>query len=61
VAVQNSSGDVSVTVPEGDQAYNVTAHSDSGDTHIGIPTDPSSTHTISVSVASGNVRIEPNG
>jgi Putative adhesin len=61
VVVQNSSGDVSVTVPQGDQAYNVTAHSDSGDTHIGIPTDPSSTHTISVSVASGNVRIEPNG
>jgi DUF4097 and DUF4098 domain-containing protein YvlB len=60
IAVQDSSGDVNVLLPPGDQAYNVTAHSDSGDTRIGVPTDPSSSNIISISVASGDVRIEPN-
>lgn len=61
LAVQDSSGDVRVSLPPGDQAYNVAAHSDSGNTRIGVPTDPSSANTISVSVASGDVQIEPNG
>jgi DUF4097 and DUF4098 domain-containing protein YvlB len=60
VNVQDSSGDVSVLVPPGSQAYNVSAHADSGATSIGVPTDPSAANVISVSVASGDVRIEPS-
>jgi DUF4097 and DUF4098 domain-containing protein YvlB len=59
VTVRDSSGDVNVLVPSGGQAYNVSAHADSGSTSIGVPTDPSSANIISVSVASGDVRVEP--
>jgi DUF4097 and DUF4098 domain-containing protein YvlB len=59
VNVQDSSGDVSVFVP--DVAYHVTAHSDSGDVSIAVPTDPKSVNVINVTVASGDVHINPAG
>jgi len=59
VDVQDSSGDVSVRVP--DVPYHVTAHSDSGGVSIAVPTDPASANVINVSVASGDVHIDPAG
>ena len=59
VSVQDDSGDVTVTVPSGGPAYAVTAHSDSGSTSIEVPTDPTSTRDISISVDSGNAVVDP--
>jgi len=59
VLVQDDSGDVTVTVPSGGPAYAVTAHSNSGSTSIEVPTDPTSTHDISISVDSGNAVVDP--
>lgn len=59
VSVQDDSGDVTVDVPAGGPAYAVSAHSGSGTTSIEVPTNPTSTHSISASVDSGNVVIDP--
>jgi hypothetical protein len=59
VSIQDDSGDVTVTVPSGGPAYAVSAHSDSGSTSVEVPTDPTSTHEISISVDSGNALVDP--
>ena len=59
VTIQDDSGDVTVTVPSGGPAYAVSAHSDSGSTSIEVPTDPTSTHAISISVHSGSAVVDP--
>ena len=59
VSIQDNSGDVTVTVPSGGPAYAVSAHSDSGSTSVEVPTDPTSTHDISISVHSGNAVVDP--
>jgi DUF4097 and DUF4098 domain-containing protein YvlB len=59
VAVKNDSGNVDVGLPAGGPAYNVNAHSDSGTVTIAVPTDPASSHVISVTVDSGDVHIGP--
>jgi DUF4097 and DUF4098 domain-containing protein YvlB len=61
VTVQDTSGNVTVTLPPGGPAYAVSAHSVSGNTSIDVPTDPTSRHDISVSVVSGNVVVDPAG
>jgi hypothetical protein len=61
VSVQDDSGDVTVTVPSGGPAYAVTAHSNSGSTSVQVPTNPTSTHDISISVDSGNAVVDPRG
>jgi Putative adhesin len=60
VSVKDDSGDVDVALPAGGPAYNVSARSDSGTATIRVPTDPTSSHAISVAVASGDVHIGPN-
>jgi hypothetical protein len=57
VTVQDSSGDVTLTLPRDGTAYKVDAHTDSGTTTIDVPTDPASANIVSVSVASGDVHI----
>jgi DUF4097 and DUF4098 domain-containing protein YvlB len=73
VDVQNSSGDVSVLVPDRSIVksdttgsyvtfpYHVTAHSDSGDVSVGVPTDPNSQFVINVTAASGDVHVGATG
>jgi Putative adhesin len=61
VTVQADSGSVTLAVPAQGTAYNIGAHTDSGTTTIGVPTDPASTNNISISVDSGDVHVEPNG
>jgi putative adhesin len=63
VDVQDSSGDVRVLVPAvagSGIAYHVTAQSDSGTVSVAVPTDPESQHVINVSVASGDVGVDPS-
>jgi hypothetical protein len=59
VSVQDDSGNVVVTLPPGGTSYAVSAHSLSGNTTIGVPTNPASTDVISISVDSGNVSVNP--
>ena len=59
VSVQDASGDATVLLPPGGPAYAVDARSLSGDSSIGVPTDPASAHVISVTVDSGDVSVAP--
>ncbi|HXZ99091.1 MAG TPA: DUF4097 family beta strand repeat-containing protein [Candidatus Binatia bacterium] len=61
VWVNVTSGSVLVTVPAPSLPYLVTAHSTTGATTIGVPTDPSSTHLIAVTTVSGDISVQPAG
>ncbi|HXZ98767.1 MAG TPA: DUF4097 family beta strand repeat-containing protein [Candidatus Binatia bacterium] len=61
VSVQVTSGSVVVAVPTQGQTYAVEARSTSGGTSIGVPTDPTSSHVISISTTSGSISVEPGG
>jgi hypothetical protein len=55
VDVQTTSGDVTITVPNG--SYRVTTGSSSGDVRSGLGNDASAQYSISASTDSGDVRI----
>lgn len=57
VHVIDSSGNVTVVLPRGNTAYNVTASTASGQRTVSVPTNPSSPHVITVSNDSGDVTI----
>ena len=57
VTVGDISGNVTVVLPKGATAYNVTAGTTAGSTRIGVPTSPSSRHVITVTDQSGDIRI----
>jgi len=61
VSVEDTSGSVLVTVPSSGNAYLVTAHATSGSTTVNVPTNPSSTHVISITTVSGDISVEPGG
>jgi hypothetical protein len=61
VTVQDDSGSVTLGVPGPRTAYKIDAHTDSGAATIDVPTDPASPDSISISVDSGDVHVEPNG
>jgi hypothetical protein len=55
VQVSDLSGNVRLVLPAGQTAYRVTASSAAGVTRVGVPTNPSSAHVITVTDQSGNV------
>jgi len=57
VRVSDQFGDVTLVLPPGGTAYRVSARSTFGGTSIGVPTDPSSRHVITVADASGDISI----
>jgi hypothetical protein len=57
IVVSDSYGDVNVTLPPGERAYNVAAHSSYGSTSVQVPTDSSSADTIAIAADAGNVTI----
>jgi len=59
VDVNDSSGDITVTVPAG-VSYRVITRVGSGSTHISVATDPTSTHVIDLTDDSGDVRVVPS-
>ena len=61
VSVQDNLGSVTVTVPPGGPPYAVDAHSNLGNTSIGVATDPASTHVITITCDLGGVSVEPGG
>lgn len=57
VRVIDHSGDITVVLPPGDTAYNVTATTSSGQRTVSVPTNSSSPHMITVVNDSGNVTV----
>ncbi|GAA1800906.1 hypothetical protein GCM10009835_19230 [Planosporangium flavigriseum] len=57
VNAETGSGDVRITVPGG-QSYQVAATTDSGDSHVRVPTDPAAKNRIKLRTDSGNVTVE---
>ncbi len=58
VRAQGSSGDITVLVPEGVEAYKVDTDTSSGDEHMELRTDPAATRTITAKTSSGDVSVE---
>ncbi|MEV6286030.1 DUF4097 family beta strand repeat-containing protein [Kribbella sp. NPDC051770] len=58
VRAQGTSGDVTVVVPEGAEAYKVDTDTSSGDEHTEVRTDPVATRTITAKTSSGDVSVE---
>jgi Putative adhesin len=56
VTVSDDSGNIKVVVPAG-LAYRVQAGTDSGSTHVEVPTDPSSPHVLNLHTDSGDVSV----
>jgi Toastrack DUF4097 len=56
VDVNTGSGDVRITVPGG-QGYRLAVSTSSGDTHLGVSSDPSADHQIKVHTGSGDVTL----
>jgi len=57
VRVSDQFGDVTLLLPPGRTAYRVSAHASFGDTSVGVPTSPSSTHVITVINHNGSISI----
>jgi hypothetical protein len=57
VRVVDNSGDITVVLPRGSTAYNVTAETSSGQRTVSVPTNPSSRHVITVLNDSGDVTV----
>jgi hypothetical protein len=60
VEAKASSGDVSIRIPSGDEAYQVDTHTSSGDESANVKIDPNATRTIQAKTSSGDVTIEYN-
>ena len=58
VSAETSSGDVTVQVPGGTEAYKVDSVTSSGDESTEVKTDPAATRTIKATTSSGDVTIE---
>lgn len=58
VEAGSSAGDVAVTLPN-TVAYQVTAHSSAGDTHVGVHTDSTATRTVNAHSSAGDVSVQP--
>jgi hypothetical protein len=59
VTVSAESGDVTVQLPADGNPYSVRAESSSGRAQVDVPTDSSSTRSVSVRVSSGDVDVVP--
>jgi hypothetical protein len=57
VRVVDNSGNVTVVLPRGSTAYNVTAETNSGQRTVSVPTNSSSPHVITVHDDSGDVTV----
>jgi len=57
VRVIDQSGNITVVLPHGNTAYNVTATTSSGQRTVSVPTNPSSPHVITVINDSGDVTV----
>ncbi len=60
VEAESSSGDVTIRIPPGTDAYKVDSDTSSGDEATSIRSDPSATRTIKAQTSSGDVTIEYN-
>ncbi|TDD15513.1 hypothetical protein E1218_31345 [Kribbella turkmenica] len=58
VEAESSSGDVTIRVPSGTEAYKVDSDTSSGDEVADIKVDPNATRTIKANTSSGDVTIE---
>ncbi|WP_433166607.1 DUF4097 family beta strand repeat-containing protein [Kribbella sp. CA-247076] len=58
VESESSSGDVTIRVPSGTEAYKVESDTSSGDETANVKSDPSATRTIKADTSSGDVTIE---
>ena len=57
VVVKTGSGDVSVRLPQ-DAVYAVDTETDSGDTEVGVPTNPSSVSSLQIRTGSGDISVD---
>lgn len=57
VRAATDNGGITVTVPDG--TYQVTAHTDNGDTDIQVVDDPAGTHRIDLSTGNGPITLRP--
>ena len=57
VVITGQSGNITVVLPPGSTAYRVTARTSSGSTTTAVPTDPGSSHVITVTTESGDITI----
>jgi len=57
VRVVDNSGNITVVLPRGNTAYDVTASTNSGQRTVSVPTNPSSPHVITVVNDSGDVTV----
>jgi hypothetical protein len=60
IDAKTSSGDVSIRIPSGDEAYKVDTDTSSGDESANVKIDPNATRTIQAKTSSGDVSIEYN-
>lgn len=60
VEAESSSGDVTIRIPSGTDAYKVDSDTSSGDEAMSIRSDPSAIRTIKAQTSSGDVTIEYN-
>lgn len=58
VDAKTSSGDVTVLLPSGDEAYKVDTDTSSGDESANVKIDPSALRTINAETSSGDVTVE---
>lgn len=58
VQAKASSGDVSIRIPSGDEAYKVDTDTSSGDESANVKIDPAATRTIKAKTSSGDVTVE---
>jgi DUF4097 and DUF4098 domain-containing protein YvlB len=58
VSAQGTSGDVTVSVPEGTETFKVDTDTSSGDEHTEVRTDPAATRSITAKTSSGDVTVE---
>ena len=57
VRVSTGSGNVTLVLPPGRTLYRVSAHTDSGNRAVNLPTSSASQHTITVTAGSGDISI----
>jgi hypothetical protein len=58
VQLKSSSGDVTIQLPSGDEAYKVEAHTSSGDDSTTVKTDPASDRSVKADTSSGDITVE---
>jgi hypothetical protein len=60
IDAKSSSGDVSIGIPAGNEAYKVEADTSSGDHAANVKTDPNASRTITAKTSSGDVSVDYN-